>query len=318
MKSLPRSAAPRDQFALPATYYARNSAFGYAHVLFDLVLLGALLWLLAPSTWPVRVVIAIGLGLAAYRLTFVVHDCSHRTLFARRGENEVAGRVAAALLGVSFPVYRRLHWVHHTHYGESADPQGVDYRGLVPGRDRVLRHLAAPLLLLNLVDKLGHFFALQHCGMTHEEAKATTPGHLSRAERVEFIATVLVAQAAIFAVASRGGRDPLAYLWYVAALPTVGLFVSRVRSYLEHGTLDASHAHERIARTHRSNFVERNVLSSLFFNYHNEHHRWPQVPSRWLPQLHRDVTADRLPAHEYAPSYLSSLARLVRAAHRRP
>jgi fatty acid desaturase len=95
-------------------------------------------------------------------------------------------------------------------------------------------------------------------------------------------------------------------------LITIGLFLSRVRSYLEHGVLEPGTENEPIARTHVSNVIERNVLAGVMFNYHNEHHRWPQVPSVHLPRLHRELTAGKLPAHDYSPSYATSIAKLVR------
>jgi fatty acid desaturase len=58
------------------------------------------------------------------------------------------------------------------------------------------------------------------------------------------------------------------------------------------------------------------VLAGLNFNYHNEHHRWPQVPSRHLPAVHRELTASVLAPYEHSPSYWASARELVRACRR--
>lgn len=314
--ALIESADPRDQVRLPAGYYERNSAFGYLHVLPDLAVLFTAVWLLEAATLPWRVLLSLGIGVVGYRLTFVVHDCSHRTLFSRRAENELFGWVTASVLVISFSVFRHLHWVHHQHYGRAEDPQGIDYNGLVPGRDRVLWHLLQPLLLLNIIDKASRFFALKHCGMTAQEQRAGLEkiGMDSVRERLPAAIAIGIAQSGVFLVASHLGASPILYLWFVVPLVTVGLFLSRVRSYLEHGWLDGSQEGTLVARTHRSNLLERNVLSGLFFNYHNEHHRWPQVPSRNLASLHREITHGRIPAREYGHSYLRSLGQLLGAA----
>jgi fatty acid desaturase len=132
--------------------------------------------------------------------------------------------------------------------------------------------------------------------------------------RVASTASIIGMQSAVFAVTTRMGSEPLSYIYFFVALPTIGLFISRVRSYLEHGRLEASQAGVLVARTHRSNAIERNLLSSLFFNYHNEHHRWPQVPSRNLARLHETVCAGRIPEHDYSPSYFASVRKLIRSS----
>lgn len=317
---LPPQIEPRYQPALPATYYRRSSLYGYlqtiplvALMVLSLAGLGA-----APPGW--AALCALGTVLAGYRLTFVVHDCSHRTLFAHRVENEVAGWLAAGLLLISFPVYRRLHWAHHLHVRSPEDPQGSDYNGLVPGRDRVLWHLLKPLVLGAVVEKAGAFFAIRHAGLLPSE-RASIPAHpMADPPRVRMsaVAVIVATQAAVAWLSTGGMARPAGYAVYLLALVTLGLFVSRVRSYLEHGALEAAEEPLPVARTHPSNWIERNLMAGINFNYHNEHHRWPQVPSRCLPAVYRDVTAARLARHEYSPSYWSSLRTLVVASRRRP
>lgn len=313
---LPTEIAPRYQPALPAAYYRRSSWYGYLQTvpLFALMA-GCLVGLgSAPTGW--AALCALGTVLAGYRLTFVVHDCSHRTLFTRRIENEVAGWLAASVLLISFPVYRRLHWAHHLHVRGPEDPQGPDYNGLVPGRDRVLWHLLKPLVLGAVVEKAGAFFALQHAGLSSAERASATGRPMTEPPRVRLsaVAAIAATQAAVAWLATGALSRPLGYATYLLALVTLGLFVSRVRSYLEHGSLAASEESLQVARTHPSNWIERNLMAGINFNYHNEHHRWPQVPSRMLPVVYRDVTAERLAPHEYSPSYWSSLRALIAAS----
>jgi fatty acid desaturase len=315
---LPQDIEPRAQPALPPVYYGRSSVFGYANVVPPLaamaVCVAALGW--APVAWTAAA--AVGAALVGYRLTFVVHDCSHRTLFATRRENEIVGWLAASILLISFPMYRRLHWTHHLHVRRPQDPQGPDYNDLVPGRDRVIWHLLKPLVLGAVVEKTAAFFALQHAGLTAEERATTPASPLAESPRVRLsaIAAIVAAQAGIAWLSTAGLQRPAGYAVYLLSLTTLGLFVSRVRSYLEHGALNADQASLRVARTHPSNWIERNVLAGLNFNYHNEHHRWPQVPSRHLPAVHRELTASVLAPYEHSPSYWASARELVRACRR--
>ena len=315
-RALPPTATLGEQPALPAGYYVKSSAWGYAQVTPAIAgLLASAAGLgYASSAW-LPLCIA-GIIFCGYRLTFVVHDCSHRTLFAGRAANEVAGWIAASLLLVSFPIYRRLHWQHHVHYRRAGDPQGHDYNGLVPGRDRVLWHLAKPLVFANLVEKAGAFFAIQHAGLTAEERRQTTTATEAWQSRVAAMAAIVAAQLVVAGLSTGLGTRPFGYAWYLLPLITAGLFISRVRSYLEHGSLDPAHDAVRVARTHPSGWFERNVLAGLNFNYHNEHHHWPQVPSCRLPEVYRDITSRVLPDHDHSASYVASLRALIGACSR--
>ena len=52
------------------------------------------------------------LGLFLYRLTFILHDCAHGTLFQSRHLNRTVGSWTGAIVGIDFALYRRLHFLH--------------------------------------------------------------------------------------------------------------------------------------------------------------------------------------------------------------
>lgn len=300
--------------ALPRLFYERSSTFGYLHSVPDLAAFFALLWIIATAPLSAKAAAAVAIGVVAYRMTFILHDCCHATLFASRRENQAVGWLTAALLLTSYPSFRRQHFIHHQHYRRADDPQGVDYNGLVPGRDRILRHLLAPLVFLMAWERLGSYFALNHSGMSqHERAAAVNTGGSLR-EHAMSGGIIAVAQLGVMAVSTAGFTFWPGYFVYLLSLSTIGLFLSRLRSYLEHGNLSPDDESRLVARTHLSNLIERNVLAGLSFNYHHEHHLWPQVPSRWLPTVHREYTTDALPPGDFSRSYVASLRQLVRAS----
>jgi fatty acid desaturase/SAM-dependent methyltransferase len=306
---LKSNSLPSEQPRLPESYYRRSSLYGYTHTLPDLVLFWALLLGIGLLAWPWKLLCAAVLTVVAYRMTFIMHDCSHGTLFARKWENEVFGWLTCSCLLTAFPEFRRLHWIHHQRYREEGDTQGTDYNGLNPTRDHVLWHLVKPLFLFNLVEKISLYIAMLHSDAKRSDLR----GDRSQAPaRVRILPAIALAQVAIVAASTAAGQ----FLWgYPIFLLIVGcfvLFLSRVRSYLEHGAIEGDTPDSlRVARTHLSNFLERNILCSLSFNYHNEHHRWPQVPACRLADVHRNITRDQLPHHDYSPSYFASLIRLV-------
>lgn len=70
------------------------------------------------------------IGLFIYRLTIVMHDCSHGTLFTTKRLNTIVGFSIGAMTGVDFHAFRAKHRKHHQNYGEPGDPQGFHYLGL--------------------------------------------------------------------------------------------------------------------------------------------------------------------------------------------
>src|SRR5580658_6694789 len=97
------------------------------------------------SPWALLLVAPV-LGARIYKTTILLHDCVHGSLFATRQANRLVGRLAAALSGIEFKTFARLHASHHRRYGEPGDPQGMDYLGLEQAsRGRLLWHLLNPL-----------------------------------------------------------------------------------------------------------------------------------------------------------------------------
>lgn len=229
-------------------------------------------WLLAPA-----------LGLCLYRLTIVMHDCVHRTLFASPRLNVRIGRLLGAVTAVDFASFTKQHLRHHRNYGGPGDPQGFQYAGVsAMSRPRFAWHLLRPLLGFNLRYALPETLA--------------NPRNWRGFELGAFAAF----QAAIAAIVTGGGAWlELALLPPVSAA-TFGLFFSQLRGIAEHAPgRDGQGA--RFVRSHAPTAVDRLFLYDLNFNYHAEHHRFPRHPSRKLASV--------LPV-KLAPGMLRTLASL--------
>jgi fatty acid desaturase len=220
-------------------------------------------WLLSPF-----------IGLFLYRITVVMHDCTHHTLFKSRRLNGVVGVLLGALTGVDFNSFCHQHWRHHRSYGRDGDPQGFQYLELRRMTPSELRwHLAKPLLGLNLRSVIVE--------------SVLAPRNLARLIRTGEITIVALVQLAILAIVTRVGTYPL-----LAALPflsgaTFGLFFSQLRGIAEHG--DVGQGDTPIVRSHASSWLDRIFLYDVNFNHHAEHHAHPQIPSCHLPAVHRAV-----------------------------
>lgn len=227
-------------------------------------------WLLAPLV-----------GLFLYRITIVMHDCLHRTLFCSPPVNDWIGLCLGAVTGIDVRRFRTLHWKHHRTYGGAEDPQGFHYLGIQRlSRLQLTWHLVKPLFGANLRHVLRE-------SMLH-------PGNLWRALRRGDALLFLSVQLLMFVVVTGGGRYlHLAFLPFVSAA-TFGLFLSQIRGLAEHGSRSAADQ-AGLVRSHSARWFERVLLYDLHFNYHSAHHRWPQCPSCHLPLVHGRYLAAEVP-----------------------
>jgi fatty acid desaturase len=231
-------------------------------------------WMLAPL-----------IGLMAYRMTIVMHDCIHRSLFTEAPLNLRVGQWLGAVTGIDFHRFAVRHLRHHRTYGMPEDPQGFQYAGLESlGRGRFAWHLLKPLLGLNLRHAAKESFL--------------NPRNLRAAVRSGDLLRLAAMQGLVLATVTAGGEHAsLAPLPFLSAV-TFGLFFSQLRGIAEHGAAGQS----ANVRSHRPNWLDRALLYDLNFNYHAEHHRQPGLPSCQLPEAHR---ARHVAA---APSMLRTIA----------
>jgi fatty acid desaturase len=261
-----------------AGFIGRSDAYGWSALLRNLMpflLLLALAPLLHAWSASAPWLLAPLIGLFAYRITIVMHDCIHRSLFASPRLNERVGTLLGAITGTDFASFARQHLLHHRLYGQRGDPQGFHYLGLRgASRTAFVWHLFRPLLGWNLRYALAE--------------SILRPRNLARAARNGDILILAAIQLGILAVVTGGGEHPwLAALPFVSAA-TFGLFFSQLRGVAEHA-VDSDGAAEGNVRSHAPRWLDGLLLYDLSFNYHREHHLHPHVPSRALAALHAGV-----------------------------
>lgn len=218
-------------------------------------------WLLTPV-----------IGLFLYRITVVMHDCTHHTLFVSRTINARVGLLLGALTGVDFHRFCVQHWRHHRLYGRAGDPQGFHYLDLAEMTSGgLLRHLVKPLFGLRLRNVIAE--------------SLLAPGNLARSVRTGEIVGVALVQIVVLAIVTGAGRYPILAILPLVSGATFGLFFSQLRGIAEHGQLHAG-AGPRV-RSHQPSWLDRVLLYDVNFNCHAEHHAHPQVPSCHLPSLQR-------------------------------
>ena len=315
-ESPPAGAPPRGK--VPGRqWYAKSSWWGYRQVLpIHLTWIASLfaIGFLPPAWTPL---FAMAGAIAAYRMSFILHDCSHKTMFSRSWENEAWGWYSGFCVFADFRNYRLSHWKHHTNLWEPDDPQAADYvasiTGASPSRGRMFVHLLEPLVLLNVVGILTKLVTDTYAEDTGAAGRTPVKGVPMKWPLLGIAAVQFVVAAITTAGFTRWWGYPL----FLAVEIPVGLWMSRVRSYLEHGEIDCHHDHpdaeHAIVRTHHPTFLERRILSAAAFHYHAEHHQWPQIPSGQLARVH-DEFGEQISGRP-GGSYGETLLQVMRATY---
>ena len=279
---------------VPRDWYVPSDAFGWRAVV---VLFGVLLGALASLPWLVDRwgLLAMApvlplIGAYVYKLTILMHECCHRTLFRARPTNDFVGLVCGGVLVTSYDAFCRAHWQHHRHCGTEEDGEESDYLTLQDASaSGLVLHLLKPLLGVQAARMaLAALRAIVgRRGAGGGPPAAAAPQARPRAPIVSpaaQIGAIVACQLGIALLATGFGRHPWLALVYPATAATFGLFFSRVRAFCEHVRLDR-HVGECSVRSHLPNPIDRTFFYTLNMNLHVEHHLFPQVPACHLPRV---------------------------------
>ena len=199
------------------------------------------------------------------------HEASHFSLFPNKRLNDLwCDLFFAGPVGISVAAYRAKHMTHHAHLGTDKDEDGDPYHFNVKGK----RQLTL-FFLKTLSGIVGAKVTFQkYLGAGHNGAPAQhiTPRWLSLGITLVF---------------------NLGLLGLCISAVAVGIALNVVRTVAEHQPEDYPHyvgqaetAMRPISRTTVPSFLEKWLLYQANFNYHVEHHLFPQVPQHNLKLLH--------------------------------
>jgi fatty acid desaturase len=236
----------------------------------------------AVAAWPHPPTLPLAVGLALFvigarqlGLAILMHEASHRSLFASRGVNDFVGSwLCAYPIWSDLHAYRPYHLQHHARTSTAEDPD----LGLV---------LPFPITSASLLRKIGRDLS-GRTGLKFARAAWARTGARARHDRaarrtlVGFVTTnaVLLGALALF------GHAELYLLWAGAWL-TTNTLVTRIRSIAEHALAPDPDDDLRNTRTVLARPWERLLVAPNRVNFHLEHHLLMTVPHYHLPRMHR-------------------------------
>jgi beta-carotene hydroxylase len=200
---------------------------------------------------PVAATIAINAS-SIYVLFTVMHDSMHRTAHESRFVNDLLGRLSALPLTVTMPLFRAVHYEHHSH---TNDPER-DPDLLVSKRPR----WALPFWCLGIMfEYRRHYFGRR---MWRD-----------RADLVEAVAMEMVLLGAIALAWATGTLGTLVVVWLGPAVIAV-VALALAFDFLPH------YPYESRERYHDTRIYPGRFLNALLLgqNYHLIHHLWTTIP----------------------------------------
>ena len=199
------------------------------------------------------------------------------------------GGAIAKLLSFDFHATRRSHMDHHRRTGFPDDPDRHEYVF-----ERTYRSVPAFLFQETLLGPTRG--ALRRLSGS-EKGNAMQPTVEGRRRHLLLLA---LAQGALLVLFGLTGHWWGYFAFWLLPLMTIAGPLTRLRTFCEHAGMNPERPsrHDQIFYT-RSTLEERGGLPGLYarlerfviapfhFNYHHEHHLLPQVPYRYLPEVHR-------------------------------
>ena len=218
------------------------------------------------------------LGWAAYRTQFLFHDASHMSLFTSRGVNDRVGGIAGLFVGIYFPRYRKIHFLHHKYNGLLEDPQLPDYlseRQL--SRTQYIKFILEPLVGWRVIPYLRRDML---------EARVVSVEIPNPPK--QWFAQLIVTQIIILTILTGFWSQPFFALSFYVGMATISLFLARLRTLAEHQQVGTTYTD--FSRTHPVSVIDNLFLHDANFSYHVEHHLYPAVQSRHYPAMFQQVT----------------------------
>lgn len=279
-----------DRSSIPREYFQKSNGYGWmvtARILggfFGGIVVTPVLF--SFSAWTLIFTVPL-LGLVAYKIQFILHDTSHKTLFDSRELNESVGTFSGLLIGVYLKMYRYTHMQHHRLNGEPEDPQYQDYLG---GEKltawEYVRFIISPLFGGRILPYLIREFGPTLFKGSPRASELNRKGPVITSA---WLGGLIVTHIVIATIVTGFWRYPILALALPFSEATVSLFLARVRALAEH-----QHSHEEgghdFSRSHLPTFLDKVVLYDANFNFHLEHHVEPAMPSKNLPAFYATHT----------------------------
>lgn len=254
-------------------------------------------------------------------LAILMHDASHRALFANSRLNDWIGEwLCAKPIFQSLEGYRSYHMAHHRLAGTTEDPDLVMTQNYPISRASFRRKILRDISGMSGI-KTYVGLAFMHA----EQLKYMLNGQVIRNENaphgviaisqvvIKNLYAFVMSNLVILAVLWLLHAPWLYLLWIIAQMSPFQVFL-RVRQIADHAVVPDSLSKNPLlhARSTTASWWEKMLFAPHHEHYHLEHHLVPTAPSWNLPKLHELlVNANALPEGSQSQGYAQVLKKAV-------
>ena len=254
----------------------------------------------ALAFWPNLLVLLpciILIGTRQHALFVIAHDAAHYLLYENRTLNDLVGRAAATVQGLSMCTYRVIHRLHHNNlYGE-LDPDTALHGGYPRGRAYLVKKLLKDLTGFTAWKTYAYFLggapALNTATNVALRPLDDTSAKLKEEARSDRN-TVIVFHVVLLALFAWSGYLVEYLVLWILPLVTVVQAILRLRAIAEHGATTDFSSPLTAARTNVAPAWLEWLIFPHHVNYHIEHHLYASVPHYHLPALHKELQKNRV------------------------
>ncbi len=220
------------------------------------------------------ILISIAISIYAYKFSFIMHDCAHNSLFNSKNFCSILGNFVGLIIGSEFKSYKKTHLQHHINLGNIELDKDFDEYTF----KEKIQHLIKPLFFLRILQ------------MLKKNNMLDKDNQVQFIDKFKWILQFALIQFFIVAVISNFGQAFGKVIIYYLCLSTVSLFLGRLRTTAEHGrSINFGSDKKELTRTHHPNLIDKLLLYDANFNYHLEHHLFPQISSFQYPKIFKKL-----------------------------
>jgi len=215
-----------------------------------------------------------------------VHGSDHGKFLSGRW-NDVAGGIAAALLGFSRAGHALSHQMHHINLNTEMDSD------IIWGRpEQTVRQMFGmwlqDLLMISAAKRMLQYLQFERGSYDVAPWRKLSLGFFTG--KLGQVWPVVAVQSAVVAYYSLLLGPEFYVYFYVLPILTLYPAQIRLRTACEHcfdaGYVPANDEERWVSRSIRANLFERFLIAPLLIPYHFEHHLLPGVPYYNLPLAH--------------------------------
>jgi fatty acid desaturase len=290
-----------DQVRALSTLRSRDKVSNFAYLASNwLIIVAAAVAAAAWPRWWLLVIAFLVISSRQQALLNIEHDCVHTSFTRdRRGDLFVGVVLTASPCGSPWHATKARHLAHHRLITTTDDPD----LPLHDTADKATPRALAKYFGLALMGGYALLVLLRG-----------SPSSVSRSAKLRDLRNLALTQSVLWV--ARGlllGWWVYPVLW-VLPLLTLTTVCHLLRSFIEHAVLTTElPAHDNLLVSITSNPVERSFVAPFNMNYHAEHHLYPAVPARRLPEVRTALESTPEPPRLLRTAYLTALVRYARS-----